>query len=44
MSQDHDAPPGNPSSPLARPKPEGLREFSPRAILCGLSHGRPTFT
>jgi uncharacterized oligopeptide transporter (OPT) family protein len=36
MSQDHDAPPGNFSSPLARPKPEGLREFSPRAILCGL--------
>src|SRR6516225_2423186 len=36
MSQDHDAPPGNSSSPLARPKPEGLREFSPRAILCGL--------
>jgi uncharacterized oligopeptide transporter (OPT) family protein len=24
------------SSSLARPKPEGLREFSPRAIVCGL--------
>src|SRR5262249_4031718 len=28
--------PEHPESPLARPKPEGLREFSPRAILCGL--------
>src|SRR6516225_7094845 len=36
MSQDHDAPPGNSSSHLDRPKPPGLREFSPRAILCGL--------
>jgi hypothetical protein len=25
-----------PLPPLDRPKPEGLREFSPRAILCGL--------
>src|SRR3989441_6557320 len=24
------------SPKLARPKPEGLREFSPRAIVCGL--------
>src|SRR5262249_1302657 len=29
-------PPSTPPSPLARPQPEGLREFSPRAILCGL--------
>jgi uncharacterized oligopeptide transporter (OPT) family protein len=35
MNHDPDASPEN-SSPLARPKPEGLREFSPRAILCGL--------
>src|SRR5262245_11906504 len=26
----------NPTSQLAEPKPVGLREFSPRAILCGL--------
>ena len=28
--------PDVPSNELARPKPEGLNEFSPRAIICGL--------
>jgi uncharacterized oligopeptide transporter (OPT) family protein len=32
MEENHDAS----SSPLARPKPAGLREFSPRAVVCGL--------
>ncbi len=30
------AAPDHAASPLARPKPPGLREFSLRAILCGL--------
>jgi uncharacterized oligopeptide transporter (OPT) family protein len=33
---DPDAPTDPASSPLAKPKPPGLREFSPRAIVCGL--------
>jgi uncharacterized oligopeptide transporter (OPT) family protein len=41
MSHDHDheAPdrPSSDQSHLARPKPPGLRELSPRAILCGLA-------
>src|SRR5207249_11161801 len=36
MTHDQNSSPDHPPSPLARPKPEGLREFSPRAILCGL--------
>src|SRR5262245_1889135 len=36
MSHENGETPEHPESPLARPKPEGLREFSPRAILCGL--------
>jgi uncharacterized oligopeptide transporter (OPT) family protein len=36
MSHDHNASPDESSARFARPKPEGLREFSPRAILCGL--------
>jgi len=33
MSHENGETPEHPESPLARPKPEGLREFSPRAIL-----------
>jgi len=36
MSHEHNASPDEPSARLARPKPPGLREFSPRAIVCGL--------
>src|SRR5437899_3325943 len=36
MTHEQNSSPDHPPSPLARPKPEGLREFSPRAILCGL--------
>src|SRR5437016_9034855 len=36
MNHEPGARPGGSSTRLARPKPEGLREFSPRAILCGL--------
>src|SRR5713101_8349916 len=36
MNPDHDASPDESSAHLARPKPQGLREFSPRSILCGL--------
>src|SRR5207249_10903188 len=36
MTHDQNSSPDHPPSPLARPKPQGLREFSPRAILCGL--------
>src|SRR4051794_12149438 len=35
MDNDAVAPAVNPAD-LARPRPEGLHEFSPRAILCGL--------
>src|SRR5207245_3382838 len=35
MNHDHSAPPDASAARLARPKPLGLREFSPRAILCG---------
>jgi uncharacterized oligopeptide transporter (OPT) family protein len=35
MQHDHNAAPDESSARLARPKPEGLREFSPRAIVCG---------
>jgi uncharacterized oligopeptide transporter (OPT) family protein len=35
MKGDPNAVPDPSSAGLARPKPEGLREFSPRAILCG---------
>src|SRR5437016_8185239 len=36
MNHEPGARPGGSSTRLARPKPEGLREFSPRAIVCGL--------
>src|SRR5260370_42492165 len=36
MSHEHNASPDEPSARLARPKPPGLREFSPPAIVCGL--------
>jgi uncharacterized oligopeptide transporter (OPT) family protein len=36
MTHANAAPAEHSSSPLARPKPPDLREFSPRAILCGL--------
>src|SRR5713101_5204400 len=36
MNPDHDASPDESSAHLARPKPKDLREFSPRAIVCGL--------
>src|SRR3989440_7912847 len=36
MSHENGASPDHSASRLARPKPPGLREFSPRAILCGL--------
>src|SRR5258708_24594838 len=36
MNHERNASQDAPSSRLARPKPPGLREFSPRAILCGL--------
>jgi uncharacterized oligopeptide transporter (OPT) family protein len=36
MNHDQDAAADASSARLARPKPPGLREFSPRAILCGL--------
>jgi len=36
MSSEHQGMPEEPSPRLTKPKPEGLREFSPRAILCGL--------
>jgi uncharacterized oligopeptide transporter (OPT) family protein len=36
MNHDPDAAPNESSASLAKPKPAGLREFSPRAILCGL--------
>jgi uncharacterized oligopeptide transporter (OPT) family protein len=35
MNDDHGPVPNNSSSRLARPKPKGFREFSPRAIVCG---------
>src|SRR5437667_4007929 len=35
-THNQDAAPAGSSVHLARPKPPGLREFSPRAILCGL--------
>jgi OPT family oligopeptide transporter len=36
MSHDFDAPSERSAAELARPKPPGFREFTPRAILCGL--------
>src|SRR5437899_10025060 len=36
MTHEQNSSPDHPPSPLARPKPPGLREFSPRAIVCGL--------
>src|SRR6266849_2784619 len=36
MNDENGAAPDTSAAPLARPKPPGLREFSPRAILCGL--------
>jgi uncharacterized oligopeptide transporter (OPT) family protein len=36
MNHTDDTAPAGSAVHLARPKPEGLREFSPRAILCGL--------
>src|SRR2546421_6307413 len=36
MQPPHDAPVDSSLTHLARPRPVGLREFSPRAILCGL--------
>src|SRR5438552_15363644 len=36
MNHDHNAAPDESAARLAQPKPAGLREFSPRAILCGL--------
>src|SRR5947209_17120475 len=36
MNHDRNAAPDESAAHLARPKPQGLREFSPRAILCGL--------
>src|SRR5437667_11746158 len=35
-THNQDAAPAGSSVHLARPKPPGLREFSPRAIICGL--------
>ena len=35
MQHDHNAVPNESAARLGRPRPEGLREFSPRAILCG---------
>src|SRR5260370_25466987 len=36
MNHDRKASPDKSAARVARPKPQGLREFSPRAILCGL--------
>src|SRR5207253_10863731 len=36
MNPDHETAPEPAVTHLARPKPPGLRELSPRAILCGL--------
>src|SRR5215475_13975034 len=35
MNHDPNAAPDESSARLAKPKPKGLREFSPRAIVCG---------